>query len=320
MIKFVNKYSDQINGYLFVLPAFLIIGLFGIFPVFFGMYMSVHKWKVFKGRFLGFENYQKIVGDIGSFWVFILGLLVMIASYWVWSEFKNKFSNKFYCLFISLLLLIVSLFLINISWADMMAKGDEDFLNSLIYIFYYSFFAITTEVGLGLLIAFALYQKLKGKQLFQMVLLFPYITPAVMGGAVFFIIFGKAENSILNEFIGYFGYDPQMWLFDKRKLSEILKDDNITVNCLHPGVVATGFASQNDSKFQKFLFKLSKPFMRSSNKGAETSIYLSSSDDVSDVSGKYFYNSKVSKISSGASNEEDTERLWRISMELTELV
>jgi len=222
MNKFVNKYSDQINGYLFVLPAFLIIGLFGIFPVFFGMYMSVHKWKVFKGRFLGFENYQKIVGDIGSFWVFIFGLLVMIASYWVWSEFKNKFSNKIYCLLISLLLLVFSLFLINISWADMMAKGDEDFLNSLIYIFYYSFFAITTEVGLGLLIAFALYQKLKGKQLFQMVLLFPYITPAVMGGAVFFIIFGKAENSILNEFIGYFGYDPQMWLFDKRKLSEVL--------------------------------------------------------------------------------------------------
>ena len=222
MIKFVNKYSDQINGYLFVLPAFLIIGLFGIFPVFFGMYMSVHKWKVFKGRFLGFENYQKIVGDIGSFWIFILGLLVMIASYWVWSEFKNKFSNKIYCAVLSLLLLILSLFLINISWADMMVKGDEDFLNSLIYIFYYSFFAITTEVGLGLLIAFALYQKLKGKQFFQMVLLFPYITPAVMGGAVFFIIFGKAENSILNEFIGYFGYDPQMWLFDKRKLSEVL--------------------------------------------------------------------------------------------------
>lgn len=222
MIKFFNKYSDQINGYLFVLPAFLIIGLFGIFPVFFGMYMSVHKWKVFKGRFLGFENYQKIVGDIGSFWVFILGLLVMIASYWVWSEFKNKFSNKIYCLIISLLLLILSLFLINISWADMMENGDKDFLNSLIYIFYYSFFAITTEVGLGLLIAFALYQKLRGKQFFQMVLLFPYITPAVMGGAVFFIIFGKAENSILNEFIGYFGYDPQMWLFDKRKLSEVL--------------------------------------------------------------------------------------------------
>ena len=222
MYKFFNKYSEQINGYLFILPAFLIIGLFGIFPVFFGMYMSVHKWKVFKGRFLGFENYQKILGDISSFWIFILGLLVMIASYWIWSEFKDKMKSRIYCFTISLLLLVMSLYLINVSWSNMMQKGDEDFLNSLIYIFYYSFFAITTEVGLGLLIAFALYQKLKGKQFFQMILLFPYITPAVMGGAVFFIIFGKAENSILNEFIGLFGYDPQLWLFDKRKITEIL--------------------------------------------------------------------------------------------------
>ena len=105
-----------------------------------------------------------------------------------------------------------------------------------------------------------------------------------------------------------------------RKLSEVLKNDNITVNCLHPGVVATGFASQNDSKIQKLLFKLSKPFMRSSNKGAETSIYLSSSDEVSDVSGKYFYNSKISKISSGASSKEDAEKLWEISMKLTGLI
>ena len=222
MKNFFTKYSNQINGYIFILPAFLIIGIFGIFPVFFGMYMSVHKWKVFKGRFLGFENYQKILGDISSFWLFILGLLILIFSYWFWSEYKNKFKNKFYVFLLSLVFLIISLILINYSWSIMMSKGDKDFLNSLIYIFYYSFFAITTEVGLGLLIAYALYQKLKGKQLFQMILLLPYITPAVMGGAVFFLIFGKAENSILNEFIGLFGYDPQMWLFDKRKLSEIL--------------------------------------------------------------------------------------------------
>ena len=222
MKNFFTKYSNQINGYIFILPAFLIIGIFGIFPVFFGMYMSVHKWKVFKGRFLGFENYQKILGDISSFWLFILGLLILIFSSWFWSEYKNKFKNKFYVFLLSLVFLIISLILINYSWSIMMSTGDEDFLNSLIYIFYYSVFAITTEVGLGLLIAYALYQKLKGKQLFQMILLLPYITPAVMGGAVFFLIFGKAENSILNEFIGLFGYDPQMWLFDKRKLSEVL--------------------------------------------------------------------------------------------------
>ena len=222
MKKILIKYSNQINGYIFILPAFLIIGLFGIFPVFFGMYMSFHKWKVFKGRFLGFENYQRILGDISSFWLFVLGLLIMIFSYWFWSEYKNKFQNKFIVFLFSIISLLISLIIINYSWSAMMKSGDDDFLNSLIYVFYYSFFAITLEVGLGLIIAFALYQKLKGKQFFQMILLFPYITPAVMGGAVFFIIFGKAENSILNNFIGLFGFDPQTWLFDKRFLSEII--------------------------------------------------------------------------------------------------
>ena len=146
----------------------------------------------------------------------------MIFSYWFWTEYKNKIQNIYSVLSISIISLIISLIIINYSWASMMKTGDDDFLYSLIYVFYYSFFAITTEVGLGLLIAYALYQKIKGKQFFQMILLFPYITPAVMGGAVFFIIFGRAENSLLNEFIGFFGFDPQLWLFDKRPLSEIL--------------------------------------------------------------------------------------------------
>ena len=128
MIKFANKYSDQINGYLFVLPAFLIIGLFGIFPVFFGMYMSVHKWKVFKGRFLGFENYEKILGDISSFWLFIFGLLLMIFSYWFWSEYKSKIKNIYIVFTISIILLIISLFIINFTWSLMMETGDDDFL------------------------------------------------------------------------------------------------------------------------------------------------------------------------------------------------
>ena len=221
-MKFFLKYSNIINGYFFILPAFLIIGLFGIFPVFFGMYMSVHKWKVFKGRFLGFENYERILGSITAFCFFILGLLLIILSYWFWSEFKNKFKRKIYIFLISLLILFFAIVLIRNNWAIMLLLGDDDYLYSLIYTVYYSFFTIVFEVGLGLVIAYALYQKLAGKQFFQMILLFPYITPAVMGAAVFFLIFGKAENSFLNQFIGLFGIEPQLWLFDKRSIVEVI--------------------------------------------------------------------------------------------------
>ena len=222
MMNFYKKHSEKLIGYTFITPAVLIISLFGVFPVFFGMYMSVHKWKVFKGRFLGFENYERILGSISAFWFFVIGLLFLILSYWVWSEFKDKFKNKLYVLISSVLILIIGIYLININWGIMISEGDDDYLYSLIYTLYYSLFTIIFEVGLGLVIAFALYQKLAGKQFFQMILLFPYITPAVMGAAVFFLIFGKAETSFLNQFVGLFGIDPQLWLFDKRPITEVL--------------------------------------------------------------------------------------------------
>ena len=222
MMNFYKKHSEKLIGYTFITPAVLIISLFGVFPVFFGMYMSVHKWKVFKGRFLGFENYERILGSISAFWFFVIGLLFLILSYWVWSEFKDKFKNKLYVLISSVLILIIGIHLININWGIMISEGDDDYLYSLIYTLYYSLFTIIFEVGLGLVIAFALYQKLAGKQFFQMILLFPYITPAVMGAAVFFLIFGKAETSFLNQFVGLFGIEPQLWLFDKRPITEVL--------------------------------------------------------------------------------------------------
>ena len=222
MMNFYKKHSEKLIGYTYITPAVLIISLFGVFPVFFGMYMSVHKWKVFKGRFLGFENYERILGSLSAFWFFVIGLLFLILSYWVWSEFKNKFKNKLYVLISSVLILIIGIYLININWGIMISEGDDDYLYSLIYTLYYSLFTIIFEVGLGLVIAFALYQKLAGKQFFQMILLFPYITPAVMGAAVFFLIFGKAETSFLNQFVGLFGIEPQLWLFDKRPITEVL--------------------------------------------------------------------------------------------------
>ena len=113
-----------------------------------------------------------------------------------------------------------------------------------------------------------------------------------------------------------YGYSKLANILFTKKLSQVLENENITVNCLHPGVVGTGFG-QNNGIFSKILFNLSKPFMRSSEKGAETSIYLCSSPDVSDVSGQYFYNCKIAKTTSWANKQEDADRLWDLSKELT---
>ena len=116
-----------------------------------------------------------------------------------------------------------------------------------------------------------------------------------------------------------YGYSKLANILFTKKLSQVLENENIIVNCLHPGVVGTGFG-QNNGIFSKILFNLSKPFMRSSEKGAETSIYLCSSPDVSDVSGQYFYNCKIAKTTTLANNQEDADRLWNLSKELTGII
>ena len=89
--------------------------------------------------------------------------------------------------------------------------------------------------------------------------------------------------------------------------------ETITVNCLHPGAVATSLGSQNDGFLSKLLPALLKPFFRSPDRGAETSIYLCQSDDVKAISGAYFANCKKTKPKPWAEDDQAAEKLWKLT-------
>ncbi len=79
-----------------------------------------------------------------------------------------------------------------------------------------------------------------------------------------------------------------------RSLAQRLEGGSITVNCLHPGAVSTSLGTNNGT-VGKILTKVLKPFFRSPEKGAQTSIYLCCSQDVADVSGAYFVDCRQRK-------------------------
>ena len=60
--------------------------------------------------------------------------------------------------------------------------------------------------------------------------------------------------------------------------------------------------------------------MRSSEKGAETSVYLCSSPEVENVTGEYFYNCRIAKTTKWAQSKEDADKLWDLSKELTGII
>jgi NAD(P)-dependent dehydrogenase (short-subunit alcohol dehydrogenase family) len=99
------------------------------------------------------------------------------------------------------------------------------------------------------------------------------------------------------------------------ELSRRLEGTGITVNAVHPGVVNTNLG-RDQSKFSQWF---AKAFFKSPEKGAETSIYLASSSEVEGITGKYFINKEPRQSSEESYNEEDAERLWKITAEMTGL-
>jgi NAD(P)-dependent dehydrogenase (short-subunit alcohol dehydrogenase family) len=99
------------------------------------------------------------------------------------------------------------------------------------------------------------------------------------------------------------------------ELARRLEGTNVTANCLHPGVIASGFA-QTYGGFVATLAKLARPFLMTTEEGAKTQIYLASSPEVAGVTGRYFDRCKAVRSSSASYDVDTQTRLWEISEKL----
>ena len=88
------------------------------------------------------------------------------------------------------------------------------------------------------------------------------------------------------------------------ELSDLLKSEKVTVNCLHPGVINTKLLRAGWSEFGDF-----------TSEGANRLDYLAESGDVKDVTGKYFMNDSITKSAPISYNKNVRKRLWDISLE-----
>ena len=102
------------------------------------------------------------------------------------------------------------------------------------------------------------------------------------------------------------------------ELARKLEGSGVTSNALHPGFVASSFGSNMSGAF-RLLIRFFQLFALSSEKGAETSIYLATSLDVANTTGKYFVKKKEVSTSVVSYDNKVAEKLWKVSEELTNL-
>ena len=96
------------------------------------------------------------------------------------------------------------------------------------------------------------------------------------------------------------------------ELAKKYEDTDITVNCLHPGLVNSDFANNNSLRY-KIMSSLIKCFGMSTREGALTSIYLATQENLENISGLYFDKCRPRKSSSISYNNEIGKSLWDYS-------
>jgi len=103
------------------------------------------------------------------------------------------------------------------------------------------------------------------------------------------------------------------------ELARRLRGTTVTANALHPGLVNTAFGAEDPGIAQRLLVPLVRPFMKSTAKGAATSIHLAATRELEGVTGCYFANLKPKRSSARSYDKAAAARLWQVSSVLVGL-
>jgi multiple sugar transport system permease protein len=299
---------ETLTAYLFLLPAILIIFIFGLWPVAHALYVSLHKWNVTpKGSLcipywlasaglgseealektdcLGIDNYVELLG-LGDAWAvigMIAALILGVVAYSLWKKSRQAEGNKralqvgtgivavagvvllvrvlpgliesgewTYLVGIALALLswlvwkgsslaestwrlvlrwvaIAALlsaatFFFFVDFQRMWDLGNQDYFKSLIYTVFYSAGTVPVQLGLSLLLAYVLFQGVRGQGAFRLLYFMPYIAPSVATAVVFKRIFSLRETALANKLIGLVGIPPLKWAHEAKGISLVIMD------------------------------------------------------------------------------------------------
>jgi len=74
---------EYLTGYLMIAPAVSLIFLFGIFPVGFALFVSLHKWRLKRGDYIGITNYADAIDTLIYVALFVIAVGALVAVWFL---------------------------------------------------------------------------------------------------------------------------------------------------------------------------------------------------------------------------------------------
>ena len=152
-----------------------------------------------------------------------LGALAVAAAYVLWRRaVRQDGTRDFAFLALAALLLLGGGYLLIAELPNALSSADPDVLRGLNVTAMFAIGTVPFQLGIGLLLAYLLFQNIKGKSFFRVVYFLPYIMPFVATAIVFNIIFSHRPTSPANHVFQFFGLPLQKWLLEPTGVFELL--------------------------------------------------------------------------------------------------
>jgi short-subunit dehydrogenase len=103
------------------------------------------------------------------------------------------------------------------------------------------------------------------------------------------------------------------------KFVELFSGTGVTINAMHPGDVKTNMGENNGNIYRFFKHTFVNPSAKSPELSAESLYYLGASDDLKDITGKFFNFTTEEIPAPHALDKDMAEELWTESLKMVNL-
>ena len=164
------------------------------------------------------------------------GFLLLLLAWRLWESAGQRSSNTGMALrLVGAVALMAGAWVLIAELPRVVSAGDEDWWNGLMATVFYVLGTVPVQLGLALILAALLFQKIRGQTLFRVLYFLPYVAPFVGTAAVFRIIFSNRPTAPLNSLLDLFGAEPLLWLSEPAGIIQMITGGRIDLGPILSG-------------------------------------------------------------------------------------
>jgi multiple sugar transport system permease protein len=159
-------------------------------------------------------------------WTYLVSIGLLLLAWLVWKGAGQADSTRRLVLRLVAATALISsaVYFFFVDFKRIWEFGSQEFWRSMIYTVFYAVGTVPVQLGISLLLAYILFQGIKGQGAFRLLYFMPYIAPSVATAVVFRRVFTLRDTGLMNQFMHLVGLPTLKWLHEARGVNLVLLD------------------------------------------------------------------------------------------------